>query len=71
MMKACLPGELAIIQKERIGRGSSPIPQRPVGVRGLLFASPARTGVLLSWSAAAVVVFYAGWACTAWATGKW
>jgi hypothetical protein len=33
----------------------------------LLFAGVASMGVLLWWSVAAAVVFYAGWACTMWA----
>ena len=37
----------------------------------LLFAGVAGMGVLLYWSAAAALVFYAGWACMRWATGKW
>jgi hypothetical protein len=37
----------------------------------LLFAGTAGMGVLLYWSAAAALVFYAGWACMMWATGKW
>jgi hypothetical protein len=37
----------------------------------LLFAGTAGMGVLLAWSAAAALMFYAGWACTMWATGKW
>jgi hypothetical protein len=92
MMKVCFPGELYTMSKERVGRGSIPIPQRPVGVRWvvywcgrilqmlglvliwwvlLLFAGTAGMGVLLSWSAAAAFVFYAGWACMMWATGRW
>jgi hypothetical protein len=37
----------------------------------LLFAGTADMGVLLYWSAAAALIFYAGWACMMWATGKW
>jgi hypothetical protein len=38
----------------------------------LLFTDTAAgMGVLLYWSAAAALVFYAGWACMMWATGKW
>jgi hypothetical protein len=37
----------------------------------LLFAGTASMGLLLYWSAAAALVFYAGWVCTMWATGKW
>jgi hypothetical protein len=37
----------------------------------LLFAGTAGMGVLLYWSAAAALVFYAGWACMMWATRKW
>ena len=37
----------------------------------LLFAGTAGMGVLLYWSAAAALVFYAGWACMLWATGRW
>jgi len=37
----------------------------------LLFAGTAGMGPLLYWSAAAVLVFYAGWACIMWATGRW
>ncbi len=37
----------------------------------LLFASTAAMGLLLCWSAVAALVFYAGWACIMWATGKW
>lgn len=37
----------------------------------LLFAGTAGMGVLLYWSAAAALVFYAGWVCMMWATGKW
>ena len=37
----------------------------------LLFAGTAGMGVLLYWSAAAALVFYAGWACILWATGRW
>jgi hypothetical protein len=33
----------------------------------LLFAGAADMGILLLWSVAAVIVFYAGWACTTWA----
>jgi hypothetical protein len=90
MMKVCLPGELYTMSEERVGR--SPILQRPVGVRWviywcgrilqmiglvliwwvlLLFAGTAGMGVLLYWSAAAALVFYAGWVCMMWATGKW
>jgi len=36
----------------------------------LLFAGTAGMGPLLYWSAAAALVFYAGWACIMWATGK-
>jgi len=36
----------------------------------LLFAGTAGMAVLLSWSAAAALVFYAGWACILWARGK-
>ena len=78
------------MSEERVGR--SPILQRPVGVRRviywcgrilqmiglvliwwvlLLFAGTAGMGVLLYWSAAAALVFYAGWVCMMWATGKW
>jgi len=78
--------------KEHVGRSASPVPQRPVGSRWvvywcgrtlqmiglvliwwvlLLFAGTASMGVLLYWSAAAALVFYAGWACMMWATGKW
>jgi hypothetical protein len=80
------------MSEERVGRGTSPVPQRPIGVRWvvywcgrilqmvglvlicwvlLLFPDTADMGVLLYWSAAAVLVFYAGWACMMWATGKW
>jgi hypothetical protein len=90
MMKVRLPGELYTMSEERVGR--SPILQRPVGVRWviywcgrilqmiglvliwwvlLLFAGTAGMGVLLYWSAAAALVFYAGWVCMMWATGKW
>jgi hypothetical protein len=92
MMKVRLPGKLYTMSEERVGRGTIPVPQRPVGVRGvvywcgrllqmvglvliwwvlLLFAGTAGMGVLLYWSAAAALVFYAGWACMMWATGKW
>ena len=92
MMKVCFPGKLYTMSEERVGRGTIPVPQRPVGARWvvywcgrllqmvglvliwwvlLLFAGTAGMGVLLSWSAAAALVFYAGWACTMWATGKW
>ena len=92
MMKGCLPGKLYAMSEERVGRGTIPVPQRPVGVRGvvywcgrllqmvglvliwwvlLLFAGTAGMGVLLYWSAAAALVFYAGWAFMMWATGKW
>jgi hypothetical protein len=37
----------------------------------LLFAGTAGMGPLLYWSAAAALVFYAGWACIMWATGRW
>jgi hypothetical protein len=37
----------------------------------LLFAGTASMGLLLYWSAAAALVFYAGWVCIMWATGKW
>jgi len=37
----------------------------------LLFAGTAGMGVLLYWSTAAVLVFYAGWAGMMWATGRW
>jgi hypothetical protein len=37
----------------------------------LLFAGTAGMGVLLYWSAAAALVFYAGWVCMLWATGRW
>ena len=80
------------MSEERVGRGTIPVPQRPVGVRWvvywcgrtlqmlglvliwwvlLLFAGTAGMGVLLAWSMAAALVFYAGWACTIWATRKW
>jgi len=36
----------------------------------LLFAGTAGMAVLLYWSAAAALVFYAGWACILWARGK-
>jgi hypothetical protein len=92
MMKVCFPDELYTMSEERVGRGTIPVPQRPVGVRWvvywcgrilqmlglvliwwvlLLFAGTAGMGVLLSWSAAAALVFYAGWACMMWATGRW
>ena len=92
MMKVRLPGKLYTMNKARVGRDTSPMPQRPVGVRWvvywcgrslqvvglvliwwvlLLFAGTADMGVLLYWSAAAALVFYAGWACTMWATGRW
>jgi len=91
-MKVRLPGKLYTMHKARVGRDTSPMPQRPVGVRWvvywcgrslqvvglvliwwvlLLFAGTAGMGVLLYWSAAAALVFYAGWACMMWATGKW
>ena len=37
----------------------------------LLFAGTAGMGLLLYWSAAAALVFYAGLVCIMWATGKW
>jgi hypothetical protein len=91
-MKACFPGELYTMSEERVGKGVSPVRQRPVGARWiaywcgrtlqvvglvllwwvlLLFAGTAGMGLLLYWSAAAALVFYAGWACMMWATGKW
>jgi hypothetical protein len=91
MMRGCFPDELSIMSEERTGRGAIPVPQRPVGVRWvvywcgrilqmsglvliwwvlLLFAGTAGMGVLLYWSAAATLVFYAGWACMLWATGR-
>jgi hypothetical protein len=36
----------------------------------LLFAGTAGMELLLYWSAAAVGVFYTGWACITWAKGK-
>jgi hypothetical protein len=92
MMRGCFPDELSSMSEERTGRGAIPIPQRPVGVRWvvywcgrilqmsglvliwwvlLLFAGTAGMGVLLYWSAAAALVFYAGWVCMLWATGRW
>jgi hypothetical protein len=92
MMRVCFPGKLYTMSEERVGRGTIPVPQRPVGVRWvvywcgrslqmlglvliwwvlLLFAGTAGMGVLLYWSAAAALVFYAGWACMMWATGRW
>jgi hypothetical protein len=92
MMRGCFPDELSIMSEERTGRGAIPVPQRPVGVRWvvywcgrilqmsglvliwwvlLLFAGTAGMGVLLYWSAAAALVFYAGWVCMLWATGRW
>ena len=92
MMKAYLLGKLYTMSEEHIGRGTIPVPQRPVGVRWaiywcgrilqmvglvliwwvlLLFAGTAGMGVLLAWSTGAALVFYAGWACMMWATGKW
>jgi len=92
MMRGCFPEQLSIMSEEGTGRGAIPVPQRPVGVRWvvywcgrilqmsglvliwwvlLLFASTAGMGVLLYWSAAAALVFYAGWACMLWATGRW
>jgi hypothetical protein len=80
------------MKAERVGRGPISVPQRPVGVRWvvywcgrilqmiglvllwwvlLLFAGTAGMGVLLYWSAVAALVFYAGWACMMWATGRW
>jgi hypothetical protein len=80
------------MSEERVGRGTIPASQRPVGVRWivyccgrtlqvvglvllwwvlLLFAGAANMGLLLYWSAAAALVFYAGWVCIMWATGKW
>jgi hypothetical protein len=80
------------MSEERVGRGTIPASQRPVGVRWLaywcgrtlqvvglvllwwvllLFAGAASMGLLLYWSAAAALVFYAGWVCIMWATGKW
>ena len=91
-MRGYLSGELSTMSEERVGRGTVPVPQRPVGVRWLvywcgrtlqtvglvliwwvllLFAGTAGMGVLLYWSAAAALVFYAGWACMMWATGRW
>ena len=91
-MRGCFPDELSIMSEERTGRGAIPVPQRPVGVRWvvywcgrilqmsglvliwwvlLLFAGTAGMGVLLYWSAAAALVFYAGWVCMLWATGRW
>ncbi len=37
----------------------------------LLFAGTAGMGLLLYWSAAAALVFCAGWVCIRWAIGKW
>jgi hypothetical protein len=92
MMRGCFPDELSIMSEERTGRGAIPVPQRPVGVRWvvywcgrilqmsglvliwwvlLLFAGTAGMGVLLYWSAAAALVFYVGWVCMLWATGRW
>jgi hypothetical protein len=92
MMRGCFPDELSIMSEERTGRGVISVPQRPVGVRWvvywcgrilqmsglvliwwvlLLFAGTAGMGVLLYWSAAAALVFYAGWVCMLWATGRW
>jgi hypothetical protein len=91
-MRGCFPDELSIMSEERTGRGAIPVPQRPVGVRWvvywcgrilqmsglvliwwvlLLFAGTAGMGVLLYWSAAAALVFYAGSVCMLWATGRW
>ena len=36
----------------------------------LLFAGTAGMGVLLYWSAASALIFYAGWVCIIWARGK-
>jgi len=79
------------MSEERVGRGTIPASQRPVGVRWiaywcgrtlqvvglvllcwvlLLFAGTASMGLLLYWSVAAALVFYAGWVCIMWATGK-
>jgi hypothetical protein len=92
MMRGYFPDEWYSMSEERTGRGALPAPQRPVGVRWvvywcgrilqmsglvliwwvlLLFAGTAGMGVLLYWSAAAALVFYAGWACMLWATGRW
>ena len=92
MMKVCFPGKLYTMSEGRVGRSTIPVPQRPVGVRRvvywcgrllqmvglvliwwvlLLFAGTAGMGVLLYWSAAAALIFYVGWACMVWATGKW
>jgi hypothetical protein len=91
-MKVCLPGKLYTMSEERIGKGTIPVPRRPVGIRWvvywcgrflqmvglvliwcvlLLFTDTAGMGALLYWSATAALVFYAGWACIMWATGKW
>ena len=37
MMETCPPGELYTMSEEHVGRGTIPVPQRPVGVRWVVY----------------------------------
>jgi hypothetical protein len=37
MMKGCFPDELSMMSEEHTGRGTIPVPQRPVGVRWVVY----------------------------------